>query len=119
MAQRTKQPKDHKPPHYVGTCYDGDDDDHSIYKITEAIVTHATIMVTWKEGNSIGSMKVTSSNGREYSGKYQYKDDPSPKTTELERSDTKDGVVVLKGKWRDMNIENWSGYWTFNLTPSA
>ncbi len=113
MAKRAKQPEDPKPPHYVGKCYDGDD----IYKITEAIVKPSTITVTWKEGHSLGSMRVTSSNGREYSGSYRYRDDTSPGTTDLKRSDVEEGVVVLAGEWWDETDKNWHGEWTFELTP--
>ncbi len=115
MVKGTKQPKGHTPLHYVGRLYDGDD----IYKVTEAIVTPSKIMVDWKEGHSIGSMKVTSSNGREYSGGYRYNDDTSPRTTDLVRSDEAGGDVVLVGTWRDTTVQNWRGEWTFKLTPRA
>ena len=115
MAKRTKQLEDEKPPHYVGSCRDGND----IYKITEAIVTPSTIMVTWKEGHSVGSMKVTSSNGRAYSGSYRYNDDPSLRTADLVRSDKEGGDVVLVGTWEDKTVPNWRGEWTFELTPNV
>jgi hypothetical protein len=87
-------------------------------KITDAIVDGNRIRIDWIEDRNIkGSLEAFSDEQLNYTGFFGYTPEPENQfRVEFTRFDSKDGQILLLGKWWDTK-DGGSGPWLIRLQP--
>jgi len=86
-----------------GTVFDDDSDPTDVYS---ARATAKSISIRYWSGNEMWHLDVESSDRRSYVGELRSEDDKGVSQVELTRSDGRNGILDLNGKWTSKETGN-------------